>query len=386
VRSFLESRPIPTAVVYTVIGVLPLYLTSAQAVRLQRDLGFGKTSFGIMVASFYLVSSVGSLALGPRIDRKGPTGAFRSAGLLSLMSAMLIAVAATRWETFGLFLGIAGLSNAYGQLGSNLAVTSTVRDARQGIAFAAKQAAVPTGAMVAGLAVPWFGGAVTWRWVYVGAAAVALLVTVISPHYDHTPQDTPRTRIALTAPLVTLMIAAALAGGTGNAVSSFLVDAAVDTGLTEASAARLLTVASLVAITSRLTCGGVIDRRRSNGVAEGTTLLLLAMAGLVTLATSRAAIAPFLVGTLLSFAGAWGWPGVMQFLTIRLIDMPAATSTGATLAGGFFGTVVIPPLFGATAERLSYSAAFLGLTAVVVVALAALHATRHLVSATQPTR
>jgi predicted MFS family arabinose efflux permease len=384
VRSFLESRPIPTAVIYTVIGVLPLYLSSAQAVRLQQELNFGKTSFGIMVACFYVASSAASLALGPRIDRRGPSGAFRIAGLLSLASALLIAVAATRWETFALFLGIAGLSNAYGQLGSNLAVADTVRDARQGIAFAAKQAAVPAGAMLAGLAIPWVGGTVSWRWVFVGAAAVALLVTVISPHYDHTPHRTPRTRIAMTSPLVTLMIAAALAGGTGNAVASFLVDAAVTTGLAEATAAHLLTLASLVAIVSRLTCGVIIDRRRSSGIIEATAVLLIAVAGLLTLATSGSAIAPFLIGTLLSFAGAWGWPGVMQYLTIRTINMPAATSTGATLGGGYLGTVVIPPLFGAAAENLSYSAAFIGLTIVVVVALAAVHASRHLARVTQP--
>jgi fucose permease len=76
----------------------------------------------------------------------------------------------------------------------------------------------------------------------------------------------------------------------------------------------------------------------------------------------------------------------MQYLTIRTIDMPAATSTGATLAGGYFGTVVIPPLFGAAAERLSYSAAFLGLTGVVVVALAAIHTSRHLARTAQPAR
>lgn len=34
--------------------------------------------------------------------------------------------------------------------------------------------------------------------------------------------------------------------------------------------------------------------------------------------------------------------------------MPAATSTGTTLAGGYLGTVVVPPLFGAAAEQVSY--------------------------------
>jgi MFS family permease len=386
VRSFLESRPIPTAVLFTVVGVLPLYLTSAQAVRLQHDLDFGRTQFGLMVSCFYLVSSIASLWLGPRIDRSGPTGAFRTAALLSLASAALIAGAAHRWEVFALFLGVAGMANAFGQLGSNLAVADAVRGARQGIAFAAKQAAVPAGAMLAGLAVPWAGGALSWRWVYVGAAVVALLITVVVPHYHHEPGGGGRREPAtMTAPLLWLMIAAGLAGGAGNAVASFIVDAAVTTtGYAESSAAHLLTVASLIAIISRLSWGAIIDRRHSSGTLEATAVLSLATVGLVVLVVAGDARVPFLIGTLLTFAGAWGWPGVMQFVTIRTIEMPAATSTGATLAGGYLGTVVIPPLFGATVEWLSYTAAFAGLMAVVLVALGALHVSRRLATVTAP--
>ncbi len=377
-RSFLESRPIPTAVTFTVVGVLPLYLTSAQAVRLQNDLDFGRTQFGLMISCFYLVSSVASLWLGPRIDRRGPTGAFRAAGLLSICSAVLIAGAAADWRSFAVFLGVAGMANAFGQLGSNLAVADAVRGARQGIAFAAKQAAVPTGAMLAGLAVPWVGD-ISWRWIYVGAAVVALAITVVAPHYDHRAGDErPRAPATMTAPLLSLMVAAGLAGGAGNAVASFVVDAAVAAGFAENTGARLLTVASLAAIASRLGWGAVIDRRRSTGVVEGTAVLVLATAGLALLVVAGQTRAWFVAGTLLAFAGAWGWPGVMQFVTTRIIDMPAATSTGTTLAGGYLGTVVIPPLFGAAAERVSYTAAFAGLTAVVLVALAALHLSRRL--------
>jgi MFS family permease len=385
VRSFLESRPIPTAVIFTVVGVLPLYLTSAQAVRLQNELDFDRTQFGLMISCFYLTSSVASLWLGPRIDRRGPTGAFRAAALLSLTSAVLIAASASRWEVFALFLGVAGLANAFGQLGSNLAVADAVHGTRQGIAFAAKQAAVPTGAMLAGLAVPWAGADLSWRWVYVGAAVVALLITVVAPHYDHEPSGGGRRApTTMSAPLVSLMVAAALAGGAGNAVASFVVDAAVTTGFAENTAARLLTVASLVAIISRLSWGAIIDRRSSSGTLEATAILSLATAGLALLVVAGDARVPFLIGTLLTFAGAWGWPGVMQFLTIRTIDMPAATSTGATLAAGYLGTVIIPPLFGATIERTSYTTAFAGLAVVVLVALAAVHVSRRL-AAEKPT-
>jgi MFS family permease len=384
VRRYLESRPIPTAVIFTVIGVLPLYLVSAQAVRLQHELGFDRTRYGIIVACFYLVSSATSLWMGPRIDRSGPTRAFRRAALFSLVSAALIALTATRWELLALCLGIAGLANTYGQLGSNLAVANSVRGTRQGVAFAAKQAAVPTGAMIAGLAVPWVGPAVSWRWVFAGAAIVALLIVMVVPRYEHAAEQAPRTGVTMTAPLLSLMVGAALAGGTGNAMASFVVDAAVTTGFTESAAAGLLTAGSVVAIMSRLSFGAIIDRRHSNGVFEGTALLTLATVGLLTLAVTGTSTVPFVAGILLTFAGAWGWPGVMQYLTIRIIDMPAATSTGATMAGGFFGTVVIPPLFGAAADHLSYTAAFSGLAAVVLIALAALHLSHRLARAVQP--
>jgi len=55
VRAYLESRPIVTAVTFTVVVGLQLYLTSAQSVRLQQELHFGKAEFGLRVACFYLV-------------------------------------------------------------------------------------------------------------------------------------------------------------------------------------------------------------------------------------------------------------------------------------------------------------------------------------------
>ena len=61
----LGSRPIATAIAYTVVGVFPLYPTAAQSVRLQEELGFSRTRFGLVVGSFYLVSAVASKMIGP---------------------------------------------------------------------------------------------------------------------------------------------------------------------------------------------------------------------------------------------------------------------------------------------------------------------------------
>lgn len=377
-RRFLEQRPIAGAVTYTVVGVLPLYLTSAQTTRLQAELGFGKTEFGIMVAAFYLASSIGSRRIGPVLDRGGPSRGFRGSALLTVASASLIAVAGRGWVTLALFLAIAGLANSFGQIASNLAIAEVVRRGKQGFAFSAKQAAVPTGAMLAGLVVPWMGVDLSWRVIYGIAALIAAGLVLIVPRYDLVPRLDATEKTRLTAPLVYLMVAAALAGGIGNSVASFVADAAVTTGFSSGTAARLLTLGSVVAILTRITAGMAADRRAKTGVAEMTALMILAVLGLLVLSVATEFPSIFIAGVVLSFAGAWGWQGVMFYTVIRTIPMPAATSTGAVASAAYFGTVTLPPLVGAVAEGMSYAAVFTGAAALIALSMAAIHMGRRL--------
>ena len=243
-RRVLEQQPVAAAVAYTVVGILPVYFTTAQAVRLQEELAFGRFEFGFVVASFYLVSSIASRGLGPTIDRIGITRGFRIGALLSLISSGAIAAAGNSWQLMAVFLGIAGLSNAFTQLASNRAVATEVGGRRQGLGFGLKQAAVPMGALVAGLVVPWVGFEVSRRWVYVGAAIVAGGFAALPPHYPHAAPEPARLAGRRTIPLIGLTITAALAGGLGNSMASFVVDAAQSIEFSAGTAARLLSVGS----------------------------------------------------------------------------------------------------------------------------------------------
>src|SRR3970282_2159617 len=91
-RSFLGRSPVVSAVAYTVVGVLPLYLTAAQDPRGQAELGFSKTTFGVVIAAFYLASSIASRRVGPRLDRLRPSPGLRGAATLPVGSAGLIRV------------------------------------------------------------------------------------------------------------------------------------------------------------------------------------------------------------------------------------------------------------------------------------------------------
>ncbi len=386
IRGRLEARPVVTAVVYTVGGVLPLYLTSAQAVRLQQALAFDKTHFGIVVSSFFLVSAIAARLLGPVIDRNGPSAAFRGAALITLTATLFIAVVARTWWMLAIGLGIAGLANSFGQVAANLAIATVVRGGRQGLAFAAKQSAVPTGAMLAGLALPWLGAGASWRWPYLAGAVVAACLAAVSPRFEVTPAHAAATS-TLTGPLLGLMAVAAVAGGIGNTMSAFVSDAAVTLGFSEPIAARLLTVGAIAAIAARLTAGLSADRRQRTGLLEITVLMSLACVGLAVLASTGGSKPAFVVGMVLTFAGAWGWQGVMYFLVIRTIDLPAATATGAVASGAFLGTVVVPPLVGAVAQGSSYATVFLGEAGFLACSIVAVQlARRAAVRATAPDR
>lgn len=377
-RVFLGSRPITTAIVYTVVGVFPLYLTAAQSVRLQEELGFDRTRLGLVIGAFYLVSAIASKMVGPILDRRGPDLGLRYAGVVTLVAAGL-AAAAGGWVSLGVAMAVGGLSNALGQIASNLVVATEVAFDRTGRAFAAKQAAVPVGAMLAGLAVPWVGLTTSWRVPFVIAAGAGLVMTIVAPSFD--TGDRPavdRRSLKVTPALAAFMVMAAIGGGIGNSLASFVTDASVTIGFSQTAGARILTTGSIVAIGARLAIGQVADRRQQTGVEELMGLLGIAVVGFGLLGMAGESTTVFVVGVLLAFAGSWGWQGVMFYSVVRLIPMPAATSTGAVAAGAYLGTMVMPPLVGFGADRYSYGVVF-GLQAILVlVGIAAVLTSRRL--------
>lgn len=374
----LGSRPITTAIAYTVVGVFPLYLTAAQSVRLQEELDFSRTRFGLVIGAFYLVSAIASKRLGPILDRRGPDFGLRYAGVVTLVSGGL-AAAANGWVTLAAAMAIGGLANALGQIASNLVVATEVSFDRTGRAFAAKQAAVPVGAMLAGLAVPWVGLSTSWRVPFAIAAVAGVVMMLIAPHYDAPDRDPiDRQSLRVTPALAAFMVMAAIGGGIGNSLASFVTDASVTIGFTQSAGARILTIGSLVAVTARLAVGYVADRRQRTGIAELTVLLGLAAVGLTLLGLAGESRALFVTGVLLAFAGSWGWQGVMFYSVVRLIRMPAATSTGAVAAGVYLGTMIMPPLVGLGADRLSYDIVFTIESGLVLVGIAAVLWSRRL--------
>lgn len=376
IRDLLERAPLTSAITYTVLGVLPLYLMSAQSVLLQQDLDFGPSRFGIVVSSFFLVSSVASRTMGPWIDRRGPTPGLRFAALLTVIVGVLALTVVGGWRSLALVMGLSGLGNAVAQLASNAVIARHVDPARHGISISTKQAAVPLAAVLGGALVPLVGLS-DWRPAFATTLIAGLVLAIACPRlpirtataHDRTDEPLPTSR-RWAPEVVTLMGAGVCAGGIGNGLASFTPHAAVSAGFSSSTAALLLMAGSLVAIVARISGGWSADRRHRSGYLETVTLLTFGVIGLVGLSMAGGSRGIFLASLLLTFAGAWGWPGVIMLLALRTLKLPAATATGTVAAGSYFGTVVVPILMGIVIEERSYAAVFAGQAILLSAAIA----------------
>jgi dipeptide/tripeptide permease len=59
----------------------------------------------------------------------------------------------------------------------------------------------------------------------------------------------------------------------------------------------------------------------------------------------------------------------MFYAVVRIIRMPAATSTGSVASGAYLGTMLAPPLVGLGVEHMSYGFVFGAAGALMTLAL-----------------
>ena len=140
-----------------------------------------------------------------------------------------------------------------------------------------------------------------------------------------------------------------------DALATFLVPYAVDSGLKEGWAGVLLAAGSGLGIVMRLVAGWLVDRRASGGLITVAAFLALGAVGTSILLTgARPAI---ILGSLLAFLFGWGWSGVFTFAVVHRNQGAPAASTGVTMTGVYVGAAAGPALLGVVAET-SYTTAW----------------------------
>lgn len=366
-RAGLERTPLLTAVVYTGVGVLPLYLVSSQILQLDRDISFGVGRLGLATASFFGAAALAANPGGKLVSERGPLAGLRVGSSATILSCLL-AVTATTWWVIPIATAVGGIGNGIIQVAANLAIFDGVSKGRQGLAFGAKQASVPMASFLAGLSLPAIGLVFGWRWVFAGAVVLATILAVSAPHLDR-----DRTQRRIEEPIgrpsrsmLWLGLAGITGAAAGNGLSLFIVPSAVDIGIVEAAAGAVLAACSLAVVVLRISTGWLVDRRQSSGHAEMAWMAGIGALGAFTL---MLATGPglYLVAMPLALLGAWGWPGIIFFTVVNSYPEFPARASGLLLSSNLTGVLVGPLVVGAMAGRDNYPGAWLFVSACAAV-------------------
>jgi MFS family permease len=354
------SRALTTATWVTVCVILPVLLASAMVVQLARSLGQNLSGLGMSVAVYFLAASLVSSSAGRVVQRMGWGRSLQVACLASGATLLGVALAQAWWQVAVLFV-LGGLANAVGQPAANLLLFEETPAGRQGLAYGMKQAAIPMAAFLSGVAVPAVALTVGWRWAMAGASLLALAGLALVVRASGV-RSRPGSARGWPPPLaLRSLLPLAVSGGMGSMVAvslaTFLVAFAVHSGFAEGAAGLLLAVGSVINFGMRLTAGWLVDHRWGTSSSLLAGLLMAGAVGLVVLALGGSDWA-ILVGTLVAFGGAWGWPGVMNLAIIQRSPHAPASATGILQSGTLLGSALGPPAFAYLVAHGSYGLAW----------------------------
>ena len=356
----LQTRPLLAAVVFVAVGVMPVYLTSAQVVSLDAAMGFDAGRLGIGTAIYFGLAAAAAQPVARAVGRIGAQRGLQVGAALSLLGSVAAATAVT-WTAFLVAVAFAGLANAFMQVSTNILLATGAEFHRQGISFGAKQGAVPLAGAMSGALLPSVGVALGWRWPYVFAIGLAFIVIFLAPTVEDRPTTANRSRSAdrppLSRSLTLLAIGGACGGAAGNGLSLFVVPAAVDIGTTEATAGTILAIGSALVFGLRVAVGAFADRVESTGQREMMIILVLGAAASFGLAVVDSPAA-FIIVMPLALLGSWGWPGLIYFTVVRLHPEATARASGVILASNLTGTLIGPSVVGQLADRGNFTAAW----------------------------
>lgn len=361
------------------LAALPVFMIGGLAVQIRADLGFTETQLGAAVtAAFLLAAAAGPLG-GRLADAWGPRRAILAGAALTVVALAGIGGFAQSYLHLAGLLAVAGMSFVFMDPGLAVLVTRTMPPHRHGLAFGIKEASVPVATLAAGLAVPAIALTLGWRWAFLlGLIPLSTLLWLLSridlsgnaiflvASVERTAP--PRSAVRVVA------VAAALASTGASGIGVFLTESAVAMGLSPAGAGYLLATGSVAGIITRVGTGIWADR---TGGTQLRLMTIMLTVGAVAMAVAALGSGPLLVlGTIGTFTGAWGWSGLLFLSLVRSSPASPGAVAGIGLTGLAVGNALGPLIFGATAENVSFPAAWLVAATLVGAGAVVLHRVR----------
>lgn len=364
------------------VGYLPVMLVGVLAVQLEDDLGLTPTQLGWAIAAYWTVNASVAPVAGHHADRRGWAPITLAGVSLAGVTTALLGLVTTSGASLIILMAVAGLGMSLCSQPSNLVIAREVPWRLQGRAFGVKQTSPPVMALLAGLIVATVAVNVGWRWSF----AVATLLTVptlglVIPYVmthrrvgnsHRIPAGMPDLSHETTPPpmAITLISAGvACASVAIAALGAFSVPTLVSSGISVATAALLFSLASAVAIASRLVTGWFTDRRGPTSLALTASMVGVSTVGLLLLALH--APLPVVVGLVIALTLGWGWSTALIPVVMRFWRRSSARTTGFISIGTSAGSSAGPVLFGVVVTAVGYSLAWV-LTAVLSLCAVAL--------------
>jgi MFS family permease len=368
-------RSLVTGVGLIVSNVLPGFLMASLAPRIRVDFAFSKSSLGLAVALFYVVSAVWSVPAGRLVDRLGADWGFRLSAAFTVVSCLAIVALAQSAVSLTLLMLAGGVGTALGGPTVSALLRREVAVHRQGLAFGAQQAGAPIGAMLAGLALPAVAIPFGWRWAFAAAAVLAALAVVCSPGVTPAAASRPPAgrRPAGFSSVHALALTAVLASAAGVGFVSFLVTYSVDSGISETAAGVLLAGVSLTATLSRIAFGHFADRTARDPLSPVAIMLMLSAPGFLLLAVGEPVV--IALAALLAGGLGWAWPGGLTLAVVQRSPEAPAWAVGVMMTGLFVGAVGGPLLTGFLAEQDEFTLAWIACAAFALGAASTVAAT-----------
>lgn len=349
----------------TTLGAIPPFLVGAQAVLMQRDLGFGASILGLVVSTFFAVAALGTILGAGLLERWSRRRAQLAAGILVAVGGFGLALGVHHWPVLVAAMAVLGLGNAACQGTSNQVVATVLPAHRRGLGFGIKQSAVPAAIMFGGLAVPTMTALFGWRSTFLVTGSLGLVVVVLAlrqpaaaasgggPRRSAVPLDqAPRVPLLLCGFAITFASAAA------NFLGAYLASWAHDVGLTVGQAGLLMAAGSASSILIRVAAGHRADRRYGGNLSVVAAQMATGAACLALIGLLDVPWAVVLFG-FLAFGLGWSWPGLFLYAAARVGRDAPARASSVVQAGAFAGGAIGPVTFGLLISALSFRGAWL---------------------------
>lgn len=372
------ARPAPVRVVAAAtaamtLAVVPGFMTGATAVQMRADLHFGEGLLGLAVGLFFGAMSASSIQGGHLAERIGPRRGLIVSTVISTVALLLIAGATSSFAALLVWMVLGGISSGLALPAASLAL---VRGAplRPGLMFGLTQSAPPGASLLAGIAVPAVSVELGWRWAYVMAAALALVVIALLPPstaFAGPARGGPAAGTVRVSSIRREWIAVGAGVGLGSAAAismgAFLVSSAVAHGIEPSTAGLLLAGGGAVGVTSRLLVGWRADHKDRGHLLVVAGMLVVGAGGYQVLAVGRS-LPVVGLATAIAFGFGYGWPGLLFFSTARLNPQAPGLAVGVVNAGATAGAALGPLGFGVLVSVTSFTVTWLTASALSVVA------------------